>query len=70
MAQTDKMRPGAGPPPLLFLKQALPPAEHLKPHHLNPLAAKTPADAAAGEQLSLLCAFAGHNYHQRHLLAC
>ena len=55
MALSDKMRPGAGPPPLLVLKQALPPAEHLKPHHLNPLAAKSPTDAAPGEHpLSLV----------------
>jgi len=49
MAQTDKARPGAGPPPLLFLQRALPPAEHLRPQHLNLFVAKTPAESAIGE---------------------
>ncbi|KAL0049175.1 hypothetical protein WJX82_008170 [Trebouxia sp. C0006] len=48
MAQTDKARPGAGPPPLLFLQRALPPAEHLRPQHLNLFVAKTPAESAIG----------------------
>ncbi|DBA86334.1 TPA: hypothetical protein ACH3X2_005568 [Trebouxia sp. C0005] len=48
MAQTDKTRPGAGPPPLLFLQRALPPAEHLRPQHLNLFIAKTPAESAIG----------------------
>ena len=49
MAPTDKLRPGAGPPPLLFLQHALAPAEHLKPQHLNLFLAKTPAESVIGE---------------------
>lgn len=49
MAQTDKMRPGAGPPPLLFLQRALAPADHLRPQHLNLFIAKTPAESAIGD---------------------
>ena len=49
MAAADKSRPTAGPPPLLFLLRALPPADHLKPHHLNLFLAKAPAESVIGK---------------------
>ena len=49
MAPTDKVRPGAGPPPLLVLQRALPPADHLKPHHLNLFVTKPAAESASGK---------------------
>ena len=48
MAAADKSRPTAGPPPLLFLQRTLPPADHLKPQHLNLFLAKAPAESAIG----------------------
>ena len=48
MAAADKSRPTAGPPPLLFLQRALPPADHLKPQHLNLFVAKAPAESVIG----------------------
>lgn len=52
MAPADKARPGAGPPPLLFLQRSLPPADHLKPQHLNLFLAKKPAESAIGQPCS------------------
>lgn len=51
MAPPDKSRPTAGPPPLLFLLQALPPADHLKPQLLNLFLAKVPAESVTGNNL-------------------
>ena len=48
MAPRDKVRPTGGPPPLLTLQQALPPADHLKPHHLNLALTKPANDADPG----------------------
>lgn len=51
MAPGDKARPGAGPPPLLILQRALPPADHLKPQHLKLFLAATPAESVIGDRL-------------------